>query len=349
MEMNAVEKRLRENRIRYFAAGAVMTAGIAAVFLLGINLGDMKISLKEVWQVIIGKLMNNSDMLAEVKKNTAAVVWEIRIPRIICSIFAGAGLGIAGVIFQGILQNPLADPYTLGISTGASFGAALAIYINISLGIYFPVSAAALISSLITLAAVIFITKRGGGMESANLIIAGIIVSSILSSGVSLIKMLAGEDVGAIVFWLMGSLAAKSWNDAMLLMGSVIVFGTASVIFAKELDIMSLGDDTAHSLGINTEKMRTFYLIVGAALSAVCVSVCGVIGFVGLIVPHLLRFWLTSSNRVLIPLSALTGAILLSLADNAARIIASGEIPVGVITTLIGGPFFIYIFTRRRH
>ena len=339
--MNAVEKRLRENRIRYFAAGAVMTAGIAAVFLLGINLGDLKISLKEVWQVIIGKLMNNSDMLAEVKKNTAAVVWEIRIPRIICGIFAGAGLGIAGVIFQGILQNPLADPYTLGISTGASFGAALAIY--------FPVSAAALISSLITLAAVIFITKRGGGMESANLIIAGIIVSSILSSGVSLIKMLAGEDVGAIVFWLMGSLAAKSWNDAMLLMGSVIVFGTASVIFAKELDIMSLGDDTAHSLGINTEKMRTFYLIVGAALSAVCVSVCGVIGFVGLIVPHLLRFWLTSSNRVLIPLSALTGAILLSLADNAARIIASGEIPVGVITTLIGGPFFIYIFTRRRH
>ena len=161
--------------------------------------------------------------------------------------------------------------------------------------------------------------------------------------------MLAGEDVGAIVFWLMGSLAAKSWNDAMLLMGSVVVFGTASVIFAKELDIMSLGDDTAHSLGINTEKMRTFYLIVGAALSAVCVSVCGVIGFVGLIVPHLLRFWLTSSNRVLIPLSALTGAILLSLADNAARIIASGEIPVGVITTLIGGPFFIYIFTRRRH
>lgn len=120
--MNAVEKRLRENRIRYFAAGAVMAAGIAAVFLLGINLGDMKISLKEVWQVIIGKMTNNSDMLAEVKKNTAAVVWEIRIPRIICGIFAGAGLGIAGVIFQGILQNPLADPYTLGISTGASFG-----------------------------------------------------------------------------------------------------------------------------------------------------------------------------------------------------------------------------------
>lgn len=346
--MNRIEKRLRADKIKYCIAGTVMAAGIVLVFLIGMNLGDMKISLREVWQIILGKLFDSPEMLARVKKNAAAVVWDIRIPRILCGIFAGAGLGIAGTVFQGILQNPLADPYTLGISTGASFGASVAIYVNIALGIYFPVSAAALIAAIITLAAVIFITKRGGGMESSNLIIAGIIVSSVLSSGVSLIKMLAGESVGAIVFWLMGSLSAKSWDDAALLMAGTVAFGTAAMIFAKELDIMSAGDDTARSLGINAERMRTFYLIIGAGLSAVCVSVCGVIGFIGLIVPHLLRFWLTSSNRVLIPLSALAGGILLSLADTAARVIASGEIPVGVITTLIGGPFFIYIFTRRK-
>lgn len=325
-----------------------MLALLLCMAAVSVNLGAMEISPADVVRIIAARITGNDTILGDIGKNAAAVVWSIRLPRIICGIFVGSGLAVAGVIFQGILQNPLADPYTLGISTGASFGASLAIYLAFLLDTSIPVVPFALVFAFATLISVICISKKGSGLESSNLIIGGIIVSSILSSGVSFIKMLAGENVGAIVFWLMGSLDARGWNDAALAAVCVTVLTVPSVIFARELDIMSTGDESARSLGINTSRLRLVYLIIGASITAVCVSVCGIIGFVGLIVPHLLRMWLTSENRVLIPLSALTGGILLCAADNITRVAASGEVPVGVITTLIGGPFFIYIFTRRK-
>lgn len=184
-------------------------------------------------------------------------------------------------------------------------------------------------------------------MLSSSLVIAGIIVSAILSSGISCIKMMAGENVSAIVFWLMGSLASRTWRDVALIAPVVLIAGILAYIFADDLNVMTLGDETAKALGVDTKRVRLLYLLLGACVTAACVAVSGVIGFIGLVVPHILRFWLTSDNRSLLPLSALLGGFLLVLADNAARMLSAGEIPVGVLTTLLGGPFFIYVFLRR--
>jgi iron complex transport system permease protein len=177
---------------------------------------------------------------------------------------------------------------------------------------------------------------------------AGIIVSAIFQAGLSFLKMLSGENVGAIVFWLMGSFSARGWNDAALLVSSVIPALVCAVVFSRDLNILSLGEREALSLGVDAKRTRLLFLLLGTFLSAVSVAVAGIIGFVGLVVPHLLRFSVARDNRLLLPLSALGGAFLLLAADDVARLIGSGEIPVGVLTTLLGGPFFIGVFMRNR-
>lgn len=340
-----IQKKLIENRIKYIITAAVLIVILVTIASISVCMGVMEINVSDILSVVGNKLFGFENSAAE---NVIAIIWSIRLPRILCAVFVGMGLAVSGVIFQGILQNPLADPYTLGVSTGASFGASVSIIINLYWGIYFPVSMAALIGAAITLAVVILIARKGSSFESSNLIIAGIILSSILSSGVSFIKMLAGENVGAIVFWIMGSLSAKGWKDVYLAAPVTVICTVLCFFMSDRLDIMALGDESAKSLGINADRVRLMFMIIGSVMTAVCVAVCGVIGFVGLIVPHLLRFLLTSRNTVLVPLSALFGAVLLLSADSITRIFAKGEIPVGVLTTLIGGPFFIFVFTHRR-
>jgi len=340
-----IEKKLRTEKIKYITVFAILLIMIVIIGGVSVCLGAMDIEISDVFNVIVSKI---SGMKADVAENVFSVIWNIRLPRIICACFIGMGLAVSGAIFQSILQNSLADPYTLGISTGASFGASSAITADLIFGIYFPTIPAALIGAFITLIIVILIARKGNSFDSSNIIIAGIIVSSVLSSGVGFMKILAGENVGAIVFWIMGSLSAKGWSDVFIVAPVCVVLTIIVVFFAKQLDIMALGDDNARALGVNTNRVRFLYLMAGSVITAVCVSVCGVIGFVGLVVPHLIRFWITARNRTLIPLSALFGALLLMTADTFARLISSGEIPVGILTTLIGGPFFVFIFIKKR-
>jgi iron complex transport system permease protein len=348
MENNIAFHHFKKTRKRCLLTGIILGLALLLLLITAVGWGAMQISYTEVVKIIAAKLTGNEVWLLKIKPNVIAVIWDIRMPRILCGIFVGAGLAAAGVIFQSILQNPLADPYTLGISTGAAFGASIALLLNILMGLYLPVSLMALAFALFTLLIVIMISLHGDGLMRSNLIIAGIIVSSILSAGISFIKMLAGEDVSAIVFWLMGNLGSKNWGDVALIGIVVVVTLVLSLLFANDLNVMTLGNRNAASLGVNVKRIRLFYLILASCITAVCVSVCGIIGFVGLIVPHILRFWLTSDNRVLLPLSALLGGVLLCCADNVTRLISNGEIPVGVLTTLLGGPFFIYIFLKRR-
>lgn len=345
---NNVELTYRKKIYHYIIYSILMLILLILILLINIHQGAMKISISDVSSIIIGKITNSQSILANVPENLIAIVWEIRLPRILCGIFVGMGLAVAGVIFQGILLNPLSDPYTLGVSTGAAFGASLAIYFNVCFGLLLPVTPFALLFAFLTLICVIFISQHGGGLLSSNLIIAGIIVSSILSSGISFIKMLAGESVSAIVFWLMGSLSSRNWEDAAVVVPAVTICIILAFLFANDLNIMALGDKNAQALGINTGLIRGFYLILGSIITAVCVSTCGIIGFIGLIIPHILRYWLTSDNKVLIILSALSGGLLLALADNATRLLFASEIPIGILTTLLGGPFFIFIFTRHK-
>jgi iron complex transport system permease protein len=326
----------------------VLCALLPVLVLLSAGLGVMNIPASETARILAGKLTGKPAWYEGIRGGAVVVVWELRLPRLICGVFVGAGLAAAGVIFQAILQNPLADPYTLGVSSGAAFGASLAIFFNTLFFITLPLTVLSLGFAGLTLGAVLLIAERGNGLLSANMIMAGIIAGAIFQAGISFLKMLSGENVGAIVFWLMGSLSSRSWGDAALLVPVIAAALTAAFIFAGDLNVLSLGSRAAETLGVNARKTRLLYLLLGAAITAVCVSVCGVIGFVGLVVPHLLRFSVTSDNRLLLPLSALLGALLLCVADNFARLLSTGEIPVGVLTTLLGGPFFIYIFVRRR-
>jgi iron complex transport system permease protein len=325
----------------------LLAALIITIFIC-INLGKAQIQIKDIIHIIMGKITGNDVSLRDIPPATLAILWEIRLPRILTAVLVGSGLAVSGAVFQALLMNPLADSYTMGVSTGAAFGATLAIYFNLFILEYnLSITIFSFLGALITLVIVLNIARVKGYLSSSNLVIAGIIVSSILSAGISFIKSAAGEDVSAIVNWLMGSLSARSWEHVFLALPFILICSVICIYHAEDLNILSLGDKEARSLGIDTDRTRKVLLICGSIITAVCVSVSGVIGFIGLIVPHMLRLAVGSDNKILLPLTFLLGGELLLLADTGARALLNVEVPVGVLTTLLGGPFFIYIFITK--
>jgi iron complex transport system permease protein len=255
---------------------------------------------------------------------------------------------MSGVVFQGILLNPLADPYTLGVSAGAAFGASLAILLNIHfLGTY-SVPLFAFIGAASTLLFVIYLSSSAEGLSSNNLILSGIIVAAILSAGISFLKYVADEQVAVIIFWLMGSFGSKTWTDVALVISVVCIGFFIFIYYARDLNLMSLGDRSAASLGVDTGRVTLVLLAAASFVAAICVSVSGIIGFVGLLVPHIIRLITGPDNKKLVPVSMLAGAILLLCADTITRAVLPSEIPIGVLTALIGGPFFCYIFRKQQ-
>jgi iron complex transport system permease protein len=268
------------------------------------------------------------------------IVWRIRLPRVAAAAISGAILAASGVAFQSVLRNPLAEPYTLGVASGAAFGAACAILASVPW-----VTAAAFIGGICTLFFVWALSKRGNDLDISRVILAGVIVGSILSAWLTLLKAIAGDQVSAIIVWLLGSFSAASWNDALPLSLAFFVILFVCVSNYKEMDIMASGADAA-SLGLDVSRKRLF--ILGGASLAVSfvVSRFGIIGFVGLVAPHLLRILFGPSHSKLIPLSLLGGAALLSAADTTAKM--WNELPAGILTVLIGGPVFCVILWKRK-
>lgn len=347
MEKSLVLK-LKKKQHKEKIIGLAFLVLLIITLLLSINLGKADIKIIDVIKIIIGKITGNEELYSSTKEAYAAIVWSIRFPRVLTAIIVGSGLAVSGAVFQSLLMNPLADSYTMGVSTGAAFGASAAIYINLFIaGANLPITPCAFLGASLTLGIVVAIAKVKGYLSSSNLIIAGIIVSSILSAAIKFLKNSAGENVSAIVNWLMGSLSARSWEHVFISYPIIIICIIICFYFSEDLNLLCLGDREAKALGIDAQKIRRIFLICGSLITAVCVSVSGIIGFIGLIVPHMLRFAIGSDNKMLIPLSALLGGELLLLADTAARALMDVEIPVGVLTTLLGGPFFIYIFIKR--
>lgn len=338
---------LRSRRRIVLTAGWTLLAAAALAAVLAVTFGRADIHAADVIRVMAGKLGGDPSVYAGVNPAKAAIIWDIRLPRILCALVVGGGLAVAGVVFQALLMNPLADSYTMGVSTGAAFGASVAIYLNIFAAGNLPVTLFAFGGAVATLGVVVAIARVGGYVSSANLVIAGIIVSSILAAAISMVKSLAGEQVSAIVAWLIGSLAAKTWEHFLYGLPLVLAAYAVCHYYAEDLNVLSLGDREARHLGIDGGRLRKILLTAGALITAVCVAIGGIIGFVGLIVPHMLRMLTGSDNRALIPLCALSGSLLLLVADTFARSVMTVEIPVGVLTTLLGGPFFVYIFRRR--
>lgn len=278
------------------------------------------------------------------------VIAQLRLPRVILALLAGAGLSVAGVIFQAILRNPLADPFTLGVSGGAAFGAALAISLGLTGAAFgFGLPVAAFAGAGASLFAVLMLGRIGGGLRHETLILAGVVVSAFLAALIALVKALDEASVTGIVFWIMGSFQGRGTSELLLFLPGCLLGCGLAFLLARELDILSLGDDTARGLGLSAASARLALLLAASAITASCVAVSGIIGFVGLIVPHLCRMLIGAGHRLLLPVSALAGGLLLVWSDAAARSLLPGgiELPVGVITALLGGPFFCFILGKK--
>jgi len=346
--MKEYYSRLLTQKRRMLLLQYAMLAGLILLIIASVGFGSVQVPFTETVRILLGKFGLNS-FSESAKAYEAAIVWDIRLPRVLIGALIGSGLAVAGCIFQAILKNPLADPYTIGVSTGAAFGGSIAIYFNLFIvRELLPVPIFALVGAVVTLLLVLRLSLVNGVRTKSSLILAGIIIGSVLSAGISFLKAVSGEDVGAIIFWLMGNLSSKSWMDVLLafpFIGIGIVFANQ---YAMKLDIMTLGRQEATTLGVDYDKTSRLYLIIASLITAICVSVSGIIGFVGLVIPHLIRITITTKNQYLLPLSAVAGGIMLVSADFISRVLLPYELPVGILTTLLGGPFFIYIYSSRK-
>lgn len=321
---------------------------LIAAIIAATGMGFLSISPGEVIAILYAKLQGQ--IPEGINPTYPFVVMEVRLPRILTAALVGGGLAVAGAVFQAILLNPLADPYTLGISSGAAFGASLAIILSIfgiAIPAWFSIPIFAFLGAMATLIGVFSLASTDNRLSSNSLILSGVIIASILSAGIGFIKYLADEQVSIIIFWLMGSFVGRSWGDVITTL-VVIIPGLLFMLFhARDLNIMALGERTADTLGVETARVKKQLLVCASLVTAVAVSVSGIIGFVGLIIPHLLRMILGPDNRILLPACFLGGAILLLGADTITRAWLPSEIPIGVLTSLIGGPFFCYIFRKK--
>lgn len=325
----------------------ILTSALALLVIFSCGLGYFAVSAVDVVRIILSSI--GLDIGQQIDKTASIVILDVRLPRILCAVMVGGCLAVAGTVFQAVLLNPLADPYTLGVSSGAAFGAALSIVLTM-FGLAVPsqyfVTTLAFTGALTTLWLVFSLSATDKGFRSNTLILSGVIVAAILSAGIGFLKYLADEQVNVIIFWLMGSLSSKTWPEFQLVLTISTPCILLLIFFAKDMNVLSFGGKTAHSLGVDVVKVRKILLVTASLITASCVSIAGVIGFIGLIIPHLLRRITGPDNKILLPASFLGGALLLLLADTITRAILPNEIPIGILTSLIGGPFFCYIFIQ---
>ncbi len=306
--------------------------GLSAVSLWRLLAGDMDVSA-------VGALMSAVGLDGGLSPQQELAVRAVRLPRLLSSMGAGACLAISGVVLQGILANPLAEPYTLGIASGAALGASAAICLGSSF-----VSTAAFAGAVVALLLSLLLAWRSGGLSPLHMVLSGIVVGAVLSAGVTLMKAIAGERVSSIVLWLMGSFSGATMEGAGRIAAAGLALFAVAWWWGGELDAISLGEGRAVYLGVNERLVKTVLLALASLAAAVTVASHGIIGFVGLVGPHLLRMVAGPSHRRLLAASCLAGACLLAAADGAAR--ALGELPVGVVTSLAGGPVFCWILVR---
>lgn len=296
----------------------------------GIFLGAERLDPGTVWGAIVGSQTDSS---------IATIVCDVRMPRVLLAFLVGAILSCSGGVFQGLLRNPLADPFVIGVSSGSALGAAIAIILKIPLP-----EAVALIFGLATVILVFRIAEVRGRLPVMNVLLAGFAVGSMASALLSLFLYVHSRDVAQVIFWLMGSFAGARWNLVLFLLPVFVVACGIMIFHSRGLNILSLGEEAARTLGVPAEGVKKTLVVVSSIATAATVCCCGVVGFVGLIVPHALRLIVGPDHRLLLPASLLAGGALLTVADTVSRTIVSPtEIPVGVITSLIGIPFFIVI------
>jgi iron complex transport system permease protein len=335
----------------------ILTLLVIALFfavVVSLNIGFAPISFSEILSVIGNQipLLNttiNPDSFSAVN---AAIILQIRLPRILAAVIIGAGLATAGVLYQGVFKNPMADPYVLGVSAGASVGAGFGMLLGSGLSFFgFPiVPTTAFIAALITIFVVYNIARIGSRVPEMTLLLSGIAITIFLSAIYQIMQVLAPySKLHELVAWQIGGISNVSWGDLWSIFPFIFVGIILSYIFSRDLNMISLGEDTAQHLGVNTERTKKILLALGAMMTAAAVSISGLIGFVGLMIPHITRLIMGPDHRILLPASIIVGAIFLVVCDALARVLTgASELPVGVITAIAGGPFFIFLLRRKK-
>ncbi|GAG68227.1 unnamed protein product [marine sediment metagenome] len=314
---------------------------IVIIDFICLNFGVVSIHPKEIFSL----LWDNSP-----DKTNSLIIWQLRFPRIIMASLTGIALSTVGGAFQGILRNPLADPYILGVSAGAALGACLAIFLQYATGYFFApyLPLFALTGAMLSIYLVYMTAKVRYRLPLEGLLLSGVTVTFLFSAIITILIALSEKGLHSMVFWLMGDLSTANWNKITIVTFPVIVGCLAFFFFSLDLNALSLGEEEALHLGVNIKKLRLRIFIIGSIIIASVVSFTGLIGFVGLVVPHIARLLVGPDHRVMLPTSALLGAIFLPLCDTLARtIIAPSEIPIGAITALIGAPVFIHLLRRK--
>lgn len=313
----------------------------------GIRVGSVNLPINDILAVFSYKLFNNPLM---VKNSVVDIVWLLRFPRVLLAISVGTGLAVSGNVMQAIVKNPLADPYILGVSSGAMLGATLAIMlgVGISFGPNF-IGITAFIGALCISYLVMLIANKKGNTSSVRLLLSGMALNSLCSSFSNFIIFISNNKQGiqTITFWLMGSLAGSKWSQVSIILPLMIVLTIYFYSQHRVLNIMLLGDETAKTLGTDLNKERKRFLILSSIMVAFSVYSSGMIGFVGLIIPHLVRLFTGSDHRKTLPLSALLGSLFLLWSDIFCRIIIpNAELPIGILISIIGAPTFLFLLTR---
>lgn len=294
-----------------------------------------------VWHGLTGELSGPRD----------TIIWQLRLPRVILAALVGAALSLAGVAYQGLFRNPLADPYLLGVASGAGFGATLALLFGTSVPFMARVGLplTAFVFAMLAVTLVLLLARQGNTVPMVSLILAGVVIGSSLSAMTSFLMLASNERAAAVLSWLLGSFAFASWSKIAVVTPFILLALLVTFLSARALNLLQLGEEAAAQLGLSVEMFKYGLIMVATLATAAAVSVSGIIGFVGLMIPHAVRLTCGPDHRSLVPLAAVLGALFMVLADLTARtLISPAEIPIGVITALVGGPFFLYLLRRQK-
>ncbi|GAA6123479.1 iron ABC transporter permease [Bifidobacterium psychraerophilum] len=327
----------------------LLLVALLVMTLVSASLGQLIIPFDQVLGSVLGKV--GIDWFPQPQQAYGEeALWNVRFPRIVMSLIVGASLAVAGAVMQGVFGNPLAEPGTVGVSSGAAVGASLSILMGWTFLGAFTTPLLAFVFGLFTTLCVYALARRNGRTEVVTLILTGVAVNAVAGAAIAFITFRAPTSArDQIVFWQMGSLNGSRWQQVMMV-APMCVLGVIAVMFiSRQLDLLSLGEKSARHLGVNVERLRFFAMLMVALLVSSAVAFAGIISFVGLVVPHLLRLIIGPGHRALLPACALGGALLLSVADFAARtLVQFADLPIGMLTSLLGGPFFFWLLRRSR-
>ncbi len=325
---------------------------LVIVMAAGMVWGAVSLGWKNILVILLDAFpFYHSEAAEAVGQVYKDILLQIRVPRVLMAAAVGSSLAVSGAVFQGLFRNPMAEPYVIGVSSGSALGAVVAMLggFTIAGSGYGIVPLFAFTGGLLTIITVYSMARVGRAVPVMTLLLAGIAISSFLSALVSLLTYFAGEKLHMVVFWMMGGLGGATWQTVKIMLPYVLVGFIIVMMFSRELNAMLLGEETASNLGVDTEKVKKILLVGASMLVAAAVSTSGIIGFVGLVVPHFIRLVAGPDHRFLLPASAILGGALLIATDTLARvIIAPTELPVGIITSIIGAPMFIYLLKKRR-